>query len=153
EILQVVSMPSGSIWIDITELYDQFRVANHPTGVSRTVLRFADALMAEPGRVFLAARPLFWHPSFPCPLTTEDSSLLPLTAFFSQLSTMFMKAGLVWPSYSSRPMKAIATSLPRSLRYRLFPADNGVVLFSRWAQRKGVRLVPVHLAAGDCLFV
>jgi glycosyltransferase involved in cell wall biosynthesis len=151
--LWVVRMPSRSIWIDITELFDQFRVASHPTGISRTVLNLADALVADPGAAFEAARPLFWHPTLRRPLAAEDPQLSPLTAFFPQLSAMYEKTGMARTSYSSRTMKAIATSLPRSVRYRLFPADNGVGLFAHWARRQGVRLRPVHFAAGDCLFV
>jgi glycosyltransferase involved in cell wall biosynthesis len=145
-------MPSGSIWIDITELFDQFRVANHPTGISRTVLNLADALAADPGEAFRAARPLFWHPLLRCPLTTEGSPMSPMAAFFPQLSTLYAAEGL-GRTYSSRAMKAIATSLPRPFRYRLFPADNGVVLFARWARRRGIPLVPVSFAAGDSLFI
>jgi glycosyltransferase involved in cell wall biosynthesis len=146
-------MPSGTIWIDITELFDQFRLASNPTGVSRTVLNLADALMADSGDVFRAVRPLFWHPILRCPLTTEDKRLSPLTAFLPQLSQSYAAAGLARTSYSSRAMKATATSLPRSLRYRLFPADHGVVLFALWAQRQGIALVPANFAAGDSLFV
>ena len=146
-------MPSGTIWIDITELFDQFRMASHPTGVSRTVLNLADALAADAGDVFRAARPLFWHPILRCPLTAADKRLSPLTAFFPQLRASYAAAGMARTAYSSRTMKAIVTSLPRSLRYRLFPADNGVTLFARWAQRQGIRLVPAGFAAGDSLFV
>jgi glycosyltransferase involved in cell wall biosynthesis len=145
--------PSGSIWIDISELFDQFRDAGHPTGISRTVLNLADALAAEPGEIFRAARPLFWHPTRGCPLTTEDPRLSRLTAFFPQLSAAYAAAGVATTSYSSRTMKAIATSLPRSLRYRLFPADNGVALFAHWAQRQGIRLIAAEFTAGDALFV
>src|ERR1700733_9386155 len=67
-----IDMSSGTIWIDITELFDQFRVASHATGVSRTVANLADALAADPGDAFREARPLFWHPILRCPLTTED---------------------------------------------------------------------------------
>ncbi len=146
-------MPSGKIWIDITELFDQFRVASHPTGVSRTVANLADALVAEPGDVFGVARPLFWHPILRCPLTTDDKRLFPLTAFLPQLNASYAAAGMARTAYSSRTLKAIATSLPRSLRYRLFPADNGVALFDRWAQRQGIALAAADFAAGDSLFV
>ncbi len=144
---------AGSIWIDITELFGQFRLANHPTGVSRTVLKLADALAADPGKVFRAARPLFWHPIWRRAVTTEDSRLWPLAEFFPRLSALYMVAGLAGAAYSSRKMKAIATSLPRPLRYRLFPADNGVVLFARWARLQGIRLVPASFSADDSLFV
>src|SRR5262249_51826173 len=146
-------MSSRSIWIDITELFDQFRLASHPTGGSRTVLKLADALAADPGKVFRAARPLFWHPIRRRPMTTEDARLSPLAAFFPQLRALYLAAGLAGAPYSSRAMKAIATSLPKSLRYHLFPADNGVVLFARWARHHGIRLVPANIPAGDSLFV
>jgi glycosyltransferase involved in cell wall biosynthesis len=142
----------GSIWIDITEFFDQFRVASHPTGVSRTVLNLADRLIADPGAVFGAARPLFWHPLLRCALTTESARLSPLRTFFSQLRETYAAAGLATSSYASRSMKAIATSLPRPLRYRLFPTDSGVLLFAQWAQRERIRLMPANLAAGDSLF-
>ena len=147
-------MPSGSIWIDITELFDHFRMASHPTGISRTVLRLADALATDPGKIFRAARPLLWDPIRRCPMTLEDSRLSPLAAFFPKLSRLYIAAGLARASNSSsRTRKEIATSLPRSLRYRLFPADNGVVLFTRWARQQGIRLVPANLTAEDSLFV
>src|SRR5262249_53069667 len=85
---------SRSIWIDITELFDQFRLASYPTGVSRTVLKLADALAADPGQVFRAARLLFWHPIWRRPVTTEDSRIWPLAAFFPRLSMLYIAAGL-----------------------------------------------------------
>lgn len=141
------------IWVDITELFDHFSRASHPTGVSRVVLKLADALIADPGPVFRMARPLFWHPLRGRPLTCEDARLSPLSAFFPQLSALYSGAGLPRPSGVSRPRKAIATSLPRLVRYRLFPADNGVVLFDRWARQQGIRLVEADLAEGDSLFM
>jgi glycosyltransferase involved in cell wall biosynthesis len=146
-------MTSRSIWIDITELFDQFRLASHPTGISRTVVKLADALVADPGEIFRVARPLFWHPIVRRPLTTEDSHLSPLAAFFPQLSTLYAAAGLARTSYSARTIKAVATSLPRSLRYRLFPAENGVVLFARLARHQNIRLGPANFADDDSLFV
>jgi glycosyltransferase involved in cell wall biosynthesis len=143
----------GSIWIDVTEFFDQFRIASHPTGISRVVLNLADRLVADPGAVFGDARPLFWHPLLGRALTTEGARLSPLRAFFPQLRAAYAATGFAAGSYSSAAIKAIATSLPRPLRYRLFPADNGVVLFSRWAEREGVRLVPVSLSAEDSLFL
>jgi len=143
----------GSIWIDITEFFDQFRLASHPTGISRTVLNLADQLIADPGAVFGNARPLLWHPLSGRPVTIDGSQLSPFRAFFPQWRDALGAAGLAAASYSSPAMKAIATSLPRPLRYRLFPADNGVVLFSHWAQSEGIRLVPARLAADDSLFL
>src|SRR3974390_2758808 len=98
-------MPAGTIWIDITELFDQFRLASHPTGVSRTVLNLADALIADPGAFFRAARPLFWHPILRCPLTTEDKRLSRLAAFFPELSASYAAAGVTRTAYASRVMK------------------------------------------------
>ncbi len=143
----------GSILIDITEFFDQFRLASHPTGISRTVLNLADQLIADPGAVFESTRPLFWHPLLGHPITIQGPRLSPLRDFFAQLRSSFETAGLEPTSYSSPAMKAIATSLPRPLRYRLFPADNGVVLFTHWARREGIRLVPASFGAGDSLFL
>ncbi len=145
-------MPSGSIWIDITELFDHFRITSHPTGVSRTVLSVADALIAEPGLAFRDIRPLFWHPLHNCPLTITDRQLLPLSEFFPKLAAYYAEAGFAFRT-RSRAAKVFATSMPRSLRYRLFPGDNGVVQFARWAQRHKVGLAPVSLGRGDCLFL
>jgi glycosyltransferase involved in cell wall biosynthesis len=46
----------GSIWIDITEFFDQFRIASHPTGISRTVLNLADRLSSRIREPSSAAR-------------------------------------------------------------------------------------------------
>src|SRR5436190_12940345 len=146
-------MASRWIWIDISELFDQFRHASHPTGMSRTVMKLADALAGEPGNVFRAARPLFFHPILRRAITTENSLLSPLAAFFPRLKSLYATAGLAGTSYSSRAMKGIATSLPKPLRYRLFPRDHGVILFARWAQQQGIDLSPASLTDGDCLFV
>ena len=104
-------MASRSIWIDITELFDQFRHASHPTGMSRTVMKLADALAAEPGNVFRAARPLFFHPILRRAITTENA-LLAARRLLPAIETLYIRAGLAGTSYSSRAMKAIATSLP-----------------------------------------
>src|SRR5215470_20450175 len=50
-------------------------------------------------------------------------------------------------------MKAIRTSLPRTLRFRLFPADSGVSQFARWADHQGLTVAPAFFSPGDCLFV
>src|SRR5436190_19782917 len=99
-------MASRSIWIDISELFDQFRQASHPTGMSRTVRKLADALAGEPRNVFRAARPLFVHPILRRAITTENSLLSPLAAFFPRLKSLYATAGLAGTSYSSRAMKA-----------------------------------------------
>jgi glycosyltransferase involved in cell wall biosynthesis len=146
-------MPAGAIWIDITELFDRFAAAAHPTGVSRVVLNLAEQLGQDPGDVFAAARPMFWRPGARAPITFGLAGLGPLTDLFPSLRGRYDAAGLPRPGYASRPMKAIATSLPRKLRYRLFPADNGVALFALWARRNGLELTPVEFAPGDALFL
>ncbi len=146
-------MVSGTIWIDITELFDRFAVATHPTGVSRVVLNLAEELAKEPGDVFAAARPIFWRPGASAPVTVDFARLGPLTDFFPSLRELYGAAGLPRSGYSSRPMKALATSMPRALRYRLFPADNGVALFALWARSAGIELTPAPFARGDALFL
>jgi glycosyltransferase involved in cell wall biosynthesis len=146
-------MPSGTIWIDITELFDRFAVATHPTGVSRVVMNLAEQLGQEPGDVFAAARPLFWRPGASAPVTVDLARLGPLTDFFPSLRVLYDDAGLPRAGHASRPMKALATSMPRSLRYRLFPADNGVALFALWARGAGIEFTPVEFVGGDGLFL
>jgi glycosyltransferase involved in cell wall biosynthesis len=141
------------LWIDGTELLDLFRFVRYPTGVSRVVMSLADALAADSGDIFGRARTLFWDPIRRSAFTLEDPHLAPLSAFLPRLMDRYASAGLNRLPYSSRAMKAFATSLPRELRYRLFPADNGVTLFARWAKAQGIPLSPVRFAAGDCLFV
>jgi glycosyltransferase involved in cell wall biosynthesis len=144
---------TGCLWIDGTELLDLFRFVRYPTGVSRVVMSLADALATDPGNIFGRARTLFWDPIRRSAFTLEDPRLAPLSAFLPRLMDIYASAGLNRPAYSSRAMKAFATSLPRQWRYRLFPADSGVTLFARWAKARDVRLFPVRFAAGDCLFV
>jgi len=117
------------------------------------VLSLADALRAESGRRFERARLLFWDPVKRCAMTTDDSRLASLADFLPQLMDRYSAAGLRRSAASSRAVKAVVTSIPRSLRYRLFPADNGVTLFARWAEHQGLALSPVRFTAGDCLFV
>ena len=64
--MQGVNTKSGSIWIDVTELFDHFRFAQHPTGVSRVVANLADALKADHGKIFNSVRLLFWDPVQRC---------------------------------------------------------------------------------------
>ncbi len=146
-------MPAGTIWVDITELFDRFALATHPTGVSRVVLNLAEQLGRDPGDVFASARPMFWRPGARAPVTFDLARLGPLTEFFQSLRGRYDAAGLPRPGYASRPMKALATSLPRRLRYRLFPADNGVALFALWARNNGIELTPAPFAPGDTLFL
>ena len=151
--MQGVNTKSGSIWIDVTELFDHFRFAQHPTGVSRVVSNLADALKADHGKIFNSVRLLFWDPVQRCPVTAEDSRLVPLSSFLPRLMALYSAAGLRRTAYSSRAMKALATSLPRRWRYRIFPSDNGVTLFRLWTRGHGIQLSPVRFAAGDCVFV
>ncbi len=151
--MQGANTKSGSIWIDVTELFDFFRHAPHPTGVSRVVSSLADALKADHGKIFNSVRLLFWDPVQHCPVTAEDSRLVPLSSFLSRLIALYSAAGMRRTAYSSRAMKALATSLPRRWRYRIFPADNGVTLFRLWSRRNGIQIFPVRFTAGDCLFV
>jgi glycosyltransferase involved in cell wall biosynthesis len=143
----------GCLWTDITELLDFFRFARHPSGIARVVMNLADALAADHGNIFDRACPLFWDPIQRKAFTMEDRRLAPLSAFLPRLMEIYASAGLRRTPYSSRAMKAFATSLPRRWRYRIFPSDNGVTLFLRWAKAQGMRLSSVRFAAGDCLFV
>lgn len=145
-------MPSGTIWIDITELFGQLAFTRQPTGIARTIISLTDALAAEPGSRFAAARPLFWHPILGRAMTGDDPRLSPLAGLFPQLNAWRATAGLA-RSASSKLTKAIATSLPRPVRYALFPADNGVVAFERCARRQGIALVPAKFERDDALFV
>ena len=143
----------GYLWADITELFGHFRVARHPTGIPRVVLSLADALMADRGTIFADVRLLFWDPAQRCALTTDDPRLLPLARFLPQLQAFYEAAGIAPTAGSSRLLKGLRTSLPRSLRFRLFPSDHGVTLFAKWAKQQGLRLSPVRFGAGDALFV
>jgi glycosyltransferase involved in cell wall biosynthesis len=143
---------AGVIWVDITELFDHFRFASHPTGVSRVVLSLADALALDPGNLFQTIRPLLWHPVYRRPTTIDPTRLLPLAQFFPGLKSRYAAAGLSNRSSQHAVMKAIRTSLPRPLRFRMFPADSGVSQFARWAARQGLKLSPASFSPGDCLF-
>ncbi|HEX3917910.1 MAG TPA: glycosyltransferase [Caulobacteraceae bacterium] len=117
------------------------------------LLSLADELIAAPGPAFANARICFWSPHAKALLTVEPAQVGPLVAFFPSLAGRYDAAGLVRIPYVSQVTRAVATSLPRALRYRLFPADSGVGLFELWAQRSGVRLTEVDLDAGDSLFL
>jgi glycosyltransferase involved in cell wall biosynthesis len=144
---------SGLLWIDVTELFDQFRFVRHPTGIGRVIVHLADALRADPGDIFEGARILFWDPVGRCALTTEDPRLRLLSSFLPQLMASYADAGLHQIASSSRAMKAFRTSLPRRWRYRIFPSDNGVTMFTRLAAQQGIRPSKVCFSPGDCLFV
>lgn len=143
----------GLLWIDVTELFDHFRFARHPTGIGRVIVHLADALRADSGDVFESARILLWDPVGRCALTTEDPRLQPLSTFLPQLMASYEAAGLRQNRPSSRAMKALRTSIPRRWRYRIFPSDNGVAMLKHLAVRDGIRLAEVCFSPGDCLFV
>ncbi len=144
---------SGCIWIDITELLDHFRHAPYPTGIARVVMSLADALSKDSGRIFNRTRFLLWDPTQRRPITIESSRILPLAYFLPRLMTFYSAAGLTRTAQSPRLTKAIITSFPRRLRYRIFPSDNGVTLFKVWAKREGLQLAPVEFRAKDILFM
>jgi len=56
-----------TLWIDISELFGQFALSSHPTGISRVVINLGDALAAEPGDLFGRVRTFFWHPVLQAP--------------------------------------------------------------------------------------
>ena len=100
--MQGVNRKSGSIWIDVAELFDLFRFAQHPTGVSRVVSNLADALKADHGKIFNSVRLPFWDPVQRCPVTAEDSRLVPLSSFLPPLMALYSAVGLRRTACSSR---------------------------------------------------
>lgn len=142
----------SALWIDVTELFDYFRVAVHTTGVSRVVLNLAEGLTAEPG-VFSKARPIIWHPVRRQPLTFDADPPVALSALLHSLPARYTAAGIRTSAYRTRLGKAVVTALPKPFRFRVFPASNGVTLFAKSARHFGLRLAPVTFAPGDCLFV
>lgn len=143
----------GTIWIDVTELLHDFRVRAHPTGVSRMMLNLAEQLIADPGEVFARARLMFWHPLQQRPLAIDVSAHAPLAEFFAGLRARYDEAGMARAGYASLAVRALATSLPRAHRYRLFPADSDALTFCQWAERQGLALPPVAFSPDDSLFV
>ena len=149
----VANQKAGCLWTDITELLDLFRFVRYPTGVSRVVMNLADALAVDHGNIFGQARTLFWDPVRGRAFAMEDPRLAPLSDFLPRLIELYASAGLRRIPYTSRAMKAFVTSIPKPWRYMIFPSDNGVTLFVRWARANGMQFSPVRFAAGDCLFV
>jgi hypothetical protein len=71
-----------TLWIDVTELFGQFALSDHPTGISRVMINLADALAAQHGAFFAKVRPIVWDPLRHAPLTIAGHGLGKLTEFF-----------------------------------------------------------------------
>jgi glycosyltransferase involved in cell wall biosynthesis len=142
----------GTLWIDITELFGEFAVANHPTGVSRVIMNLSDALAAEPGQ-FHKVRPIFWDPISGKPLTVGEPGLGPLAAFFPTLRSKYESAGQTTRPMRSGIKKGLVTAIPKPIRFRLFPYLNGVTHFVGWARKAGIPMSEIDILAQDCLFV
>ena len=146
----------GTIWIDLTDLFHEFRLAGHVTGVSRMALNIADQLIAAPGDAFAAARILFWRPGAWFPSTVDVAASESLATFFPQLARLYREAGcMILPSSAAAsPLeRSIASGFMRSVRYTLYPADSGVMLFEYWAKTQGIAVEPALLREGDSLFL
>ncbi len=142
-----------TLWIDITELFGQFALANHPTGISRVVINLCDALAADRGTLFGDVRPMFWHPVWRRPLAVDGAGLGTLAAFFPPLKEKYASSRWTPALLRSGIKKGLITAIPKPLRFRLFPYLNGVTHFLGWASQAGISISPIALAPGDCLFV
>jgi glycosyltransferase involved in cell wall biosynthesis len=142
-----------TLWIDITELFGQFALVSHPTGISRVIISLSDALTAEYGDLFGKVRPIFWHPVLRLPFAVDEPGLGPLAKFFPALRTGYASSGLKIPPVRSGIKKALITAVPKPLRFRLFPYLNGVTRFLEWARKTGIRVSPIEVRYRDCLFV
>lgn len=144
-------MSKPTLWIDITELFGEFSHKQHPTGVSRVVISIADRIMADPGAVFGAVRPFFWHPVRNRPLTADlDGSL---EDFLASWSSRLKQAGMLarprWPGLTRR----LASAVPKPYRYAVFPATHGVMQFASWAKHAHVSLQTARFERSDCVFL
>ena len=142
-----------SLWIDITELFHQFALSNHPTGVSRVMINLVDALSAQHGSFFAKVQVLFWNPLTRMPLTFEGRGLGKLTEFFPALRERYSRSGCTFSPLPSGMKKGLITSIPKPFRYRLFPHLNGVTHFLGWARQVDLLMEPAQFAPEDCLFV
>jgi glycosyltransferase involved in cell wall biosynthesis len=142
-----------TLWIDITELFGQFALASHPTGISRVIINLSDALAAEHGAVFGKVRPIFWHPVLRLPFAVDEPGLGPLAKFFPALRTEYASKGRIIPPIRSGIKKGLMTAIPKPLRFRLFPYLHGVTRFLSWAQQAEIRMSPIELSCRDCVFV
>jgi len=142
-----------TLWIDITELFGQFALADHPTGISRVVINLCDALAADCGALFGEVRPVFWHPVWQCPLAVDGAGLGALATFFPALKEKYGSSGWTPPLLHSGIKKGLITAIPKPLRFRCFPYLNGITHFLGWARQAGIRVSPIELSPRDCLFV
>ena len=146
-------MKAPTLWIDITELFGQFAVSSHPTGISRVMINLVDALTADAGAFFGEVRPVFWHPVERVPLTFEHAAPGGLVEFFPSLRSRYAASGREMPKIRSGLRKGILTSVPKPFRFRLFPYLHGVTHFLGWAHQVGFGVHPIVFSRSDCLFV
>jgi glycosyltransferase involved in cell wall biosynthesis len=146
-------MSRPTLWIDVTELFGQFAVSSHLTGVSRVIVHLFDALAAEPGAMFGTVRPVFWHPVRRATLTTEGAGFGRAAEFFPGLRQRYAAANRTVRGLRPGIEKALVTAIPKPSRYRLFPFLNGVTHFLPWASEAGIPVSEAQFAPGDCLFV
>jgi glycosyltransferase involved in cell wall biosynthesis len=145
-------MPRPTLWIDISDLFNHFAAAKHPTGISRMVVALADTLARAPGAHFGAVHPIFWHPVQGRALRFAGE-MNSLKTFFGQLQSRYAAAGMAPRPFRSRLTKGLVTAIPKPLRYVLFPSLYGTTQFVQWAKQADMALAPVQFASGDCLFV
>src|SRR3954462_11512993 len=86
-----------TLWVDITELFGQFALTSHPTGISRVMINICDALAADRGELFGDVRPVFWDPMLRCPLAANGAGLGALTTFFPALKEKYASSGWTPP--------------------------------------------------------
>jgi glycosyltransferase involved in cell wall biosynthesis len=146
-------MKAPTLWIDVTELFGQFALSSHPTGISRVMINLVDALAADPGVLFEKVRPIFWHPVWRLPLAFDYTVHRDLAAFFPSLRNSYAESGWEVPRIRSGLRKGIMTSVPEPFRFRLFPYLHGVTHFLGWARHAGIGVHPVVVSRNDRLFV
>lgn len=144
-------MTAPTLWIDITELFGQFAVSSHTTGVSRVIINLADALVEDCGGLFGTVRLVIWHPVRNLPLAIEG--LGKLTTFFPRLRTRYATDGMQMPEIRRGILKGLITAIPKPFRFRLFPSMHGVTHFLGWARKAGLAVRPIDFSRDDCLFV
>src|SRR4051812_49345199 len=86
-----------TLWIDVTELFGQFALSDHPTGISRVVINLVDALAAQHGGLFAKVRPIIWDPLSRLPLAIDGEGLGKLTIFFPALRAQYFSSGWTRP--------------------------------------------------------
>jgi glycosyltransferase involved in cell wall biosynthesis len=140
-----------TLWVDVTELFHHFALGEYPTGVSRVVMSLADGLAADPGR-FARVVPFFWHTSRKRPVACTPA-MLPLSVFLPGLRAAYRRTGHRVEVPRTRLSKGVVTSLPRSLRHRLWPSFDGILTFVSFAEVEGHRLEEIAFNPGDCVFL